>query len=206
MAVAIAVALAYLLGSIPSGYLAGRLRGIDIRTVGSRNVGATNVFRTLGTRIGVAVMVADIAKGAAAVLVARALTDSPWPLVAAGAAVAGHVWPVWLRFRGGKGVAVGAGAAIALVPPAVGILAPLWLLIVATTRYVSLASIVCALLFTPAVWLLGYPAAAVVFAGIVSAAVVWRHRANVGRLVRGRELRIEWRRGAGGRSGSEAAP
>ena len=102
-----AIVIAYLLGSIPFAYLAGRARGIDLRKVGSGNLGAANVFRTLGRRMGIAVMAADIGKGAAAVLIAKALTDDPWPAVAAGAAMAGHVFPVWLRFKGGKGVAVG---------------------------------------------------------------------------------------------------
>ena len=106
MSGAVAIVVAYLLGSIPSGYLAGRLRGVDIRTVGSRNVGATNVFRTLGKGIGIGVMAADIAKGAAAVLVADAIAGQPWSIFAAAAAIVGHVWPVWLRFRGGKGLSL----------------------------------------------------------------------------------------------------
>ena len=191
---AAAVVAAYLLGSIPFGYLAGRVRGIDIRTVGSRNVGATNVFRTLGKPIGVAVMALDIAKGVVAVVLARVVADDPWPLIAAGTAVLGHVYPVWLRFRGGKGVAVGCGVAIGLVPWVVLALAPAWVLIVALTRYVSLGSIAVALAFTPAVWLFGYDTPTVVFAAVVSVAVVWRHRTNVLRLVQRRELRLEFGR------------
>jgi acyl phosphate:glycerol-3-phosphate acyltransferase len=192
--VAIAIAGAYLLGSVPSGYLAGRARGVDIRTVGSRNVGATNVFRTLGKPIGIAVMVLDIAKGIVAVVVARILTDDPWPLVAAGAAVLGHVYPVWLRFKGGKGVAVGGGVAIGLVPWVALALVPVWVLLVALTRYVSLASIVVAGAFAPTVWLFGYGRSAVIFAAVVGAAVIVRHRANIVRLVRGEELRLDLRR------------
>jgi glycerol-3-phosphate acyltransferase PlsY len=193
---AFAVAAAYLLGSIPFGYLAGRARGVDIRTVGSRNVGATNVFRTLGKPIGIAVMALDIIKGIAAVVVARLITDDPWPLIAAGAAVAGHVYPVWLRFSGGKGVAVGAGVAIGLVPMAALVLVPVWVLIVALTRYVSLASIVAAVAFAPTVWAFGYDTATVVFAAVISVAVIWRHRGNMGRLARGEELRLDFRRGS----------
>ena len=194
MSAAIAIAVAYLLGSIPFGYVAGRLRGIDIRTVGSRNVGATNVFRTLGKPTGIAVMALDILKGVAAAVIARVISDDPWPLVAAGAAVAGHVYPVWLGFRGGKGVAVGAGVAIGLVPWVALALVPVWVLIVAITRYVSLASLVAAVAFTPAVWLLGYSNATVAFAALVALAVIWRHRTNIVRLLRGEELRLEFRR------------
>lgn len=194
MNVAIAIAAAYLLGSIPFGYLAGRVRGVDIRTVGSRNVGATNVFRTLGKPVGIAVMALDIMKGVAAVVIARLITDDPWPLIAAGAAVAGHVYPVWLRFSGGKGVAVGAGVAIGLVPLAALVLVPVWVLIVAATRYVSLASIVVAVAFAPTVWAFGYDAATVAFAAIISIAVIWRHRGNIGRLRRGEELRLSFGR------------
>lgn len=196
MTEAFAIAAAYLLGSIPFGYLAGRARGVDIRTVGSRNVGATNVFRTLGKPIGIAVMALDIVKGIVAVVIARLITDDPWPLIAAGAAVAGHVYPVWLRFSGGKGVAVGAGVAIGLVPMAALVLVPVWVLIVALTRYVSLASIVAAVAFAPTVWAFGYDTATVVFAAVISVAVIWRHRGNIGRLVRGEELRLDFRRGS----------
>lgn len=194
MSEALAIALAYLLGSIPSGYLAGRLRGIDIREVGSKNVGATNVFRSLGKTIGVAVMLADIGKGIGAVAIAAALTDDPWPLVAAGAAIVGHVLPVWLGFRGGKGVAVTAGVAIGLMPVAAAVMIPFWILIVAVTRYVSVASIAAAVVFTPVAWLFGASWPTVVFAGLVSAAVLWRHRGNLARLRRGTELRLSFRR------------
>jgi glycerol-3-phosphate acyltransferase PlsY len=188
------VALAYLLGSIPFAYLAGRLRGIDIRTVGSKNVGATNVFRTLGKRIGVTVMVLDIAKGLVAVLVARGLTDSPWPIAAAAAAIAGHVFPVWLRFRGGKGVAVAGGAVIGLAPVPALIVLVVWFALVALTRYVSLASVAGAALFPVLVLLFGEPWPVVVFAAVAGAAVIVRHRANIRRLLAGEELRLELRR------------
>lgn len=194
VAIATALVVAYLLGAIPFGYLAGRARGVDIRTVGSKNVGATNVFRTLGKPIGVAVMVADIAKGVVAVLVARVLVDDPWPLVAAGAAVAGHVYPVWLGFRGGKGVAVGAGVAIGLVPWAAAVLVPAWVLVIAITRYVSLGSILAAAAFTPVVWAFGYDWPTLIFAGLISLAVLWRHRGNMARLIRGEELRLDFSR------------
>ncbi|WP_217914624.1 glycerol-3-phosphate 1-O-acyltransferase PlsY [Miltoncostaea marina] len=207
MSAAAAIAIAYLLGSIPFAYLAGMSRGIDLRTVGSGNLGAANVFRALGTRMGVAVMAADIGKGVVAVLVARAIADDPWPAVAAGAAMAGHVFPVWLRFKGGKGVAVGGGAVIGLMPLAAAILLGLWFVVLLATRYSSLASITGAAAATPLVWSLGYDVASVVFTGIAAAAVLALHRANIGRLLRGEENRIVLRRRPGAASGgSEATP
>ena len=189
------VCAAYLVGSIPVGYLAGRARGIDIRTVGSKNVGATNVFRTLGRSWGIGVMIADIAKGLAAALMARWLTDDPWQLVAAGGAVAGHVFPVWLRFRGGKGVATGAGVVIGLMPLVSLVLVVAWFLIVGATRYVSLASVVGAVACAPLAALFGYSWPTVVFAAIISLAVIVRHRQNIARLLAGTESRIRLRRG-----------
>ncbi|MBI2684354.1 MAG: glycerol-3-phosphate 1-O-acyltransferase PlsY [Actinobacteria bacterium] len=195
MTIALVVVGAYLMGSIPFGYLAGRVRGVDIRSVGSRNVGATNVFRTLGRRAGISVMALDIGKGLAAALAARGLTESPWPLVAAAAAVAGHVAPVWLRFRGGKGVATGAGVVIGLMPIVSAILVVGWLAIVGVTRYVSLASVAAAIAFPPLAVALGEPWPTVVFAAALSLAVLVRHGENISRLVRGQEHRIRLGRG-----------
>jgi glycerol-3-phosphate acyltransferase PlsY len=189
------VVVGYLLGSIPFAYLAGRLRGVDIRTVGSKNVGATNVFRTLGKRIGITVMVLDIAKGLVAVLIARGLTDSPWPIAAAAAAIVGHVFPVWLRFRGGKGVAVAGGAMIGLAPIPALVVVVIWFAVVALTRYVSLASVVAAALFPFLVLLFGEPWPVVAFTALAAVAVIVRHRANIGRLLAGEELRLQFRRG-----------
>jgi acyl phosphate:glycerol-3-phosphate acyltransferase len=194
MSAALAVVAAYLLGSIPFAYLAGRSRGVDLRTVGSGNLGAANVFRNLGRGPGIAVMALDILKGTAAVLVARAITDDPWPAVAAGAAMAGHVFPVWMRFKGGKGVATGGGALIGLVPTASAILLGLWLVIAMGSRFTSLASIVAAVVATPLVWSLGYPVSAIVFTGVAAAAVLVLHRGNIRRLLRGEENRIDLRR------------
>jgi glycerol-3-phosphate acyltransferase PlsY len=194
---ALVVVLAYLLGSIPFAFLAGRARGIDLRTVGSGNLGAANVFRTLGREMGLAVMAADILKGVVAVVIARLLTDDPWPAVAAAAAMAGHVFPVWLRFKGGKGVAVGGGAVIGLMPLAALILFAVWIVTVAVTRYTSLAAIVGAVIATPLVWAMGYPAADIVFTALAAAAVLFLHRANIGRLLRGQENRIQLGRARG---------
>jgi acyl phosphate:glycerol-3-phosphate acyltransferase len=200
------VAAAYLLGSIPFAFLAGRARGVDLRTVGSGNLGAANVFRTLGRDLGVAVMAADILKGVAAVVIARLLTDDPWPAVAAAAAMAGHVFPVWLRFKGGKGVAVAGGAVIALMPLVALILFAIWIAIVATTRYTSLASIVGVIAATPLAWALGEPLSTIVFTAAGSAAVLFLHRGNIRRLLRGEENRIELGRSRRPPAGISGAP
>lgn len=192
----LAIMIAYLLGSIPFSYLAGRTKGIDLRQVGSGNLGAANAFRALGRNLGIAVLVADIGKGVLAVVIARAITDDPWPAIAAGAAMAGHVFPVWMRFKGGKGVAVGGGAVIALMPLASVILLTLWLVVAVVSRYTSLAGITAAVAATPLVWAMDYPRADVVFTAIAAVAVLLLHRANIVRLLGGRENRIELRRRA----------
>ncbi|WP_217922972.1 glycerol-3-phosphate 1-O-acyltransferase PlsY [Miltoncostaea oceani] len=190
----VATVVAYLLGSIPFAYLAGRAKGIDLRTVGSGNLGAANVFRALGKGMGISVMALDIGKGVVAVLLARLITDDPWPAVAAGAAMAGHVFPVWLRFKGGKGVAVGGGAVIGLMPLAAVLLLALWAVVLVTTRYSSLASIVAAAAATPVVWAMGYPTSRVVFVAIGCAGVLVLHRSNMRRLLAGTENRIAFSR------------
>jgi len=188
------VLVAYLLGSIPFAYLAGRTRSIDIRTVGSKNVGASNVFRELGKGIGVMVMALDIAKGLLAVVIANSETSSPWPLIAAAAAIVGHVFPVWLGFKGGKGVAVAGGAMIGLVPlPAVTVVI-LWVIVVGVTRYVSVGSIVAAAVFPFLVLGFGAPWPTVVFAFLAAIMVIVRHRGNVQRLLRGEEHRLDFSR------------
>lgn len=204
MSEALAVAAAYLLGSIPFAFLAGRARGVDLRTIGSGNLGAANVFRALGKGMGIAVMAADIGKGVAAVLIARALTDDPWPAIAAGAAVAGHVFPVWMSFKGGKGVAVGGGAVIGLMPLASLILLPFWLIVVLISRFTSLGSILGAIAATPVVWALGYSTSNVVFTAIASAAVLLLHRGNIVRLIQHRENRIDLRGRTRHRPGTQA--
>ncbi len=196
---ALALAAAYLLGSVPFAFIAGRLHGVDLRTIGSGNLGATNVFRTLGRTVGITVMVLDIAKGSAAVLLAVALTDNPWPLAAGALVILGHVRPVWTGFKGGKGVAVGAGALIGLVPAASGVLIVLWFLIVLSTRYVSVASIACALAAAPLAWAFGAPWSYLGFIALAGLFVIWKHRENIVRLSRGEENRLNLgRRGARG--------
>jgi glycerol-3-phosphate acyltransferase PlsY len=188
---ALAVVIAYLLGSIPFAFLAGKAKGVDLRRVGSGNLGAANVFRNLGRSWGIAVMAADSGKGVVAVLIAKAIADDPWPAIAAGAAMAGHVYPVWLRFKGGKGVAVGGGALIGLVPVAAAISLGIWLVVLLVTRYSSLASITAAVAAPILTIALGEPWSSVIFTLLASIAVLVLHRGNMARLLRHEESRIQ---------------
>ena len=189
MTQALVVALAYLLGSIPFAFLAGRARGVDLRTVGSGNLGAANVFRTLGREMGIAVMAADILKGVVAVVIARLLTDDPWPAVAAAAAMAGHVFPVWLRFKGGKGVATTLGIMWGLSWPVGAIACAAWLLFAAAFRYSSLAALLSVVTAAIAAWFLASSYAATLLTLLVP--LVWvRHHENIARLLKGTEPKI----------------
>jgi acyl phosphate:glycerol-3-phosphate acyltransferase len=185
------VALAYLAGSVPFAFLLARRAGIDVRIAGSGNVGAANVLRTTGAWRGVMVMGLDMAKGALAVAFAS-LTNAGITLtaLAAAAAVIGHIYPVWLRFKGGKGVAVAAGVFAVLSPAATGLAALLFLVIVWATRYVSLGSIAATLALPPAAWLIGEPGAVVLAAAGTAALILFRHRSNIRRLCTGTERRM----------------
>lgn len=204
MQTALVVIISYLIGSIPTGYTAARLRGVDIRKVGSGNPGFTNVLRTLGPRAAAPVLVADIGKGLLAVLLVAGTLGAGSSLgptgirLAAGlAAVAGSIWPVFARFKGGRGVAVACGVFGAMAPLATVAAVVLWLAIVLTTRYVSLGSIAASLFLPWAIWLeagmLGAerPTALTLTASAVAVAVVLRHRANIGRLLNGTENRFK---------------
>jgi acyl phosphate:glycerol-3-phosphate acyltransferase len=186
-----AVLAAYLMGSIPFAQLLSKRRGIDLRRVGSGNVGASNVLRTLGVRPAVLAMMLDAVKGTVAVLVAQRLTNGVVaPVVAGLASMIGHVYPVWLRFRGGKGVATAAGAFAVLAPVAAAVAAGAFLLTVALTRFISVGSMVAAL--TLAGWAIASDAPTIVGIGaaIGAALVLIGHRANVVRLVTGTERRV----------------
>jgi glycerol-3-phosphate acyltransferase PlsY len=185
------ILLGYLTGSVPFAFLLARRVGIDVRVAGSGNVGAANVVRTAGTWRGLIVMGLDVAKGALAVVLAS-VTNAGATLtaLAAAAAVVGHIYPVWLRFHGGKGVAVAAGVFVMLTPLATGIAALLFLLIVWATRYVSLGSIAATLALPPAAWLTGEPAAVVGAAAGTGALILFRHRGNIRRLRAGTERRV----------------
>ncbi len=191
------VALGYLLGSMPWGlWLPRFLTGADIRTLGSGNIGATNVWRALGFKLGLAVALLDLAKGAAATLLARAVEGDVVALLAGVAALAGHWRPLFLRFaRGGKIVATTGGVAIALAPFAMLAAAAVWIAVFLVGRYASVASIVSAA--TLPLFALAFHASAPVVVFTVGAAVViaFLHRANVARLFRGTENRFELRRG-----------
>ncbi len=179
------------MGAVPVGYLVARLLGIDLRRRGSGNIGATNVLRTAGWAPAVATLLGDVAKGyGAAWLGARAGAGPGWAAAAAVLAVVGNCWPVFLGFRGGKGVATGLGAFLRVAPWALVPAAVVWGALLASFRYVSLASI-CAVLGLPAAILaLGYPGPIVLAGAAVAAIVVARHHANLRRLLAGTEPRF----------------
>jgi acyl phosphate:glycerol-3-phosphate acyltransferase len=184
----------YFVGAIPTSYLAGRLfRGIDLREHGSRNLGATNVYRTLGWRYAIPVGLVDIAKGAVPVLVfGPRVSDSQLFALGCGiAAIVGHVFSVFVRFRGGKGVATAAGVMLGLAPLALGIAALTWGVVLRLSGYVSLASIAAAV-FPLGVYLLDRPDQPEILwlDALVAVAIIWLHRANIRRLLNGTESRF----------------
>lgn len=186
--------LSYLVGAIPFAWLIARARGIDIRTVGSGNVGATNVFRAVGKSWGVLTFTADVLKG----FLPAFLLPLLWPVDVAPdlagllygcAAIAGHNWPIYLGFKGGKGVATSAGVLLGVAPLSVGIGLIVWLIVFVSTRYVSLASVGAALAIPGSGWwLYGHetPALAIVLT-VLGLVVVWRHRSNLARIRAGTE-------------------
>ena len=185
------VLLGYLAGSVPFAFLLARRAGIDVRFAGSGNVGAANVLRTTGTGRAVLVMALDVAKGAAAVAVAHlSNAGAATTAVTGAAAVVGHVYPVWLRFHGGKGVAVAAGVFAVLTPIATLIACGFFLAIVRATRLISLGSLAATVALPPAAWLSGAPLAVVVAAAGTAGLIVFRHRANIRRLRAGTERRM----------------
>jgi len=187
----------YLVGSLPFSYWIARRRGVDVRSVGSGNVGATNVMRTAGRSAGVVAFVLDAGKGMLAGLVAHWIDPSGWLAPAAATcAVVGHMFSCWLGFRGGKGVATGFGAFVLLAPTAaVGALAT-FVLTLALARYVSLASIVAAFALALLVPLLGASSSCAAGAALVAGLIAWKHRTNILRLLRGVEPRVGSRPGA----------
>jgi len=202
MSLPIWLLVGYLAGSFPTSFLAGKLAGIDLRQHGSKNLGATNVYRVLGWRYAIPVGLVDVAKGAIPVaLAASGAAGRGWlPLLVGCAAVAGHVFPVFLRFRGGKGVATAAGVVLALAPWALGVSAAIWVTVLAATGFVSLASMLGAIAFPASVRIL-YPESPYAFwVGVgLAAFIVFTHRSNIGRLLRGTESRFG-RRGARSRA------
>jgi glycerol-3-phosphate acyltransferase PlsY len=195
----ITLLVAYLLGSIPFGYLIVNAKtGSDIRETGSGGTGATNVSRRAGKGAGVVTLILDALKGATAVIIARWLLTDPWLIGAAGfMAIIGHIFPVWLRFRGGKGVATGVGVLALISPFPVLLSGLLFVLVVWTTRYVSLGSILGAAAIPFFTWLVGLfrpsPSltSTLVTATAGSALIIYAHRANIRRLVRGTESKFK---------------
>ena len=199
VALPLLVLAAYLLGAVPNGLLIARLKGIDLQTVGSGNIGATNVFRCVGKGWGVLAFVLDAVKGFVPAFFFPRLLEAapPWLGLACGAAaVAGHNWPVWLKFKGGKGVSTSAGMLLGIAPASVGIGFTVFALTVVATRFVSLGSILAAIAVPAAyLWMNGADnrllAGALVVMGLL---VIVKHRANVGRLLNGTEPRIVGRK------------
>ena len=207
---AFAVTIAYLVGSIPFAYLLSRRRGVDLRRVGSGNVGASNVLRTSGVRAAVLAMVLDGIKGAAAVLLAQRLTGgaaagAAVPVAAGVASVLGHVYPIWLRFRGGKGVATAAGVFAVLTPMALGVAGGVFLLAVWMTRYISVGSLAGAAALAATAAASDVPGAVAAGASLVLVLILFRHRTNVRRLLAGTERRVGQRllKAGGGLSASD---
>ncbi|MEN3340577.1 MAG: acyl phosphate:glycerol-3-phosphate acyltransferase [Acidobacteriota bacterium] len=187
----LSVLIGYLAGSVPFAFLLARRAGVDVRVAGSGNVGTANVLRTAGARRGAVVLILDVGKGAGAVLLAYAVAGgAPVAALTGAAAIVGHIYPVWLRFHGGKGVAVAAGVFSVLAPAATAVSGALFLIIVWATRYVSLASVAATLALPPVAWLAGAPARVVIVAAGTGTLILFRHRANVRRLLAGTERRV----------------
>jgi glycerol-3-phosphate acyltransferase PlsY len=186
--------VAYLLGSVPTGLLWGLARGLDVRTVGSGNIGATNVMRALGIVPGALVLLLDAAKGFVPVFLAPrvfAQADATaLQIVCCVAVIAGHNWPCWLRFQGGKGVATSAGALLAFLPGPLGCAVAAWAVVFVISRYVSLASIVAAVCMPLATWVIERDAMLVGFTAFLGAVAVYKHRGNIRRLLAGTENRV----------------
>ncbi len=209
------VLLAYLLGATPTSYWAGRaLHDVDLRREGSGNLGATNALRVLGWKTAVPVAVVDVLKGWVPVVVFPLLhgTSEPtWALAYGGVAIVGHCFSVWIRFRGGKGVATSAGVFFGLAPWAASLALVVWLVAVLATRIVSVGSILAAIALPVGVWLLPTTLGRgdvplLLFTAGLSLFVLWAHRANIRRLARGEELRFGTRPGTGPEPGEPPDP
>jgi len=185
------IGFAYLLGSIPSGYVLGKLSGVDVRRVGSGNVGATNVARAVGRGQGILTLLADAIKGMLPVAIGLRMNLPPEAIAAiASAAFLGHLYPIFLKFRGGKGVATGLGSLFIIAPLATLLLVGVFVAVVFPTRLVSLSSIVTSALAPLALWMFFQPPAIVWMGGFFAAMIVWRHRGNIRRILAGTEPRF----------------
>jgi acyl phosphate:glycerol-3-phosphate acyltransferase len=190
---ALTAIVAYFLGSIPTGYLAAKAKGVDIRTVGSGNIGATNVFRILGKGPGIAVLLIDALKGFLAARFIAFGPGSPSEIhsMAAGIfAILGHNYTCWLRFKGGKGIATSAGVLLAWTPPGFGIALGTFLIVLGIWKYVSLGSICAAIVLPIGVWLTGGSPRMIGLTAFVGAMAIYKHRGNIQRLLAGTERRM----------------
>ncbi len=200
IAFAFVAVCAYFLGSIPNGYLVAKAKGIDLRRVGSGNIGATNAMRVLGKPLGLLVLLADAGKGALACAVLPPLAvritgisgfPGEWGMIVAGiSSILGHNFTCWLRFKGGKGIATSAGVLLVLMPKALGVCFVAWALVFAASRIVSLASIVAAVVLPIAAWRLGRDGSIILVATMLGVLAIYRHRANIQRLLQGAEPRV----------------
>ncbi len=186
---------AYLLGSIPVGYLLSKRKGVDVRTVGSGNIGASNVARSVGKGLGALVLLLDLAKGALAVLGLTWLVPAQYvhwtSLPAVGlAAILGHCFPVWLRFRGGKGVATALGVFLVVAPAPTGVIAIVWLLCFTLTRVASIGSMTACLALPFILFWFHYPREVVVLGILAAALILARHHGNIRRLLKRSELKV----------------
>ncbi len=181
----------YVLGSVPTGLLVGRAYGVDVRRVGSGNIGMANVLRAVGKLAAALTMLGDMLKGFLPVVAARLLTENEWVISAVAlAAVAGHCWPIFLQFKGGKGVATGAGTSIGLAPVVGLVLFAFWWAVVLVTRYTSLGAILVTVASPIAFYLSAQPAPYVLYTLVGGALVLWRHRENARALLKGTERKI----------------
>ena len=180
----------YLLGSIPSAYLVGRLKGIDIRQHGSGNPGATNAFRVLGKGAGIVVLLVDCLKGVLGVILAQRIGNLWFTVFAALLVMVGHNYPIFLRFKGGKGVAAAAGIVLVLTPKVILIETAFFILVVAITKYVSLGSLTVAVTIPIIFFVIGEPLPIKILGFVAAAFVIYRHLPNIKRLIAGKESKI----------------
>jgi len=186
------IAGAYLLGSIPTGLLLAKAAGVDIRSTGSGNIGATNVYRTLGRNVGILTLLGDCLKGLIPVLVARHLEMGDALIAAAGTtAFLGHVYTIFLGFKGGKGVATALGVFLGVSPASVGIALIIFIAIVATTRYISLGSITAAAAMPFIITFLDRRPLIIAMTALIAILVIWKHRENISRLREGTENKFK---------------
>lgn len=184
--------IAYLFGAVPFGLLVAKLHGVDIRSKGSGNIGATNVLRVIGKGWGIFTLILDALKGfiPAFFFPGLANLDGEWGVLFGMAAIIGHTFPVYLKFKGGKGVATSAGMLLGVAPAAVGIGLVFWIICMAIWHYVSLASIVASVAIAASVWVLDKGWVVNIALTILAALIIWLHRANIGRLLNGTENRF----------------